>query len=74
MIELIALKKYGKYRPGDTFKEQPGKAKLLVAIKSARYLTRDMVADREPEPIVLQQEQEIKRGRGRPRLNTNIEE
>jgi hypothetical protein len=34
-IKLIALKKCGKHKPGDKFFEQPGRAKLLIAIKSA---------------------------------------
>ena len=54
MVELIALKDFRKHKKGDAFVAKEKQAKLLVAIKTARYLTRDMAAITvQPEIIVF---------------------
>ena len=69
MPELIALKKCGKHNPGDVFFEQPGKAKLLIAIKSAKLAEEEI---KEPETyqtrnlIAEQQVIDMPKRRGRP--------
>jgi len=73
MAELIAIKKCGKHKPGEVFEAKSSQAKLLVAIKSARYMTRDMVAETIQIPVVVYEEDVIKKTRGRPRINVILD-
>ncbi len=45
MVDLVAIKKCGKAKPGEVFTVRKGEDKILVAIKHAKYLTRDMSAN-----------------------------
>jgi hypothetical protein len=74
MVELVAIKKCGKAKPGEVFTVRKGEDKILVAIKHAKYLTRDMSASVDSvyiEPIEEIEEEKIEehapiRRRGRP--------
>jgi len=45
MVDLVAIKKCGKAKPGEVFTVRKGEDKILVAIKHAKYITRDMSAN-----------------------------
>lgn len=72
-VELRALGRCGRNRKGDIFTERTDRAKILVGIGKAEYLTRDMSAAPRPQTVINKTEVDLaksdtpKRSRGRPR-------